>query len=207
MKKIDKFINDEYYHIYNRGADKREIFSRTTDYLRFLKSLKEFNTSTPAWKHDLIRGETSNDEPFVDIVAFCLNSNHFHLILKQRQEKGITKFMRKIGTGYTMYFNKKYDRSGVLFQGKFKAVHIDTDEYLLYVSAYVNCNCEVHGTGDAEKYKWCSFPEYLNYHQGITSGREIILGQFSSVGEYRDYAKIQAVEMRNKKEMQELTLE
>lgn len=207
MKKIDKFVNDEYYHIYNRGTDKREIFSRAGDFLRFLKSLKEFNTSTPAWKKEIIRGLTSNDEPFVEIVAFCLNPNHYHLILKQKQEKGITEFMRKIGTGYTMYFNKKYDRSGVLFQGKFKAVHIDTDEYLLYVSAYVNCNCEVHGIDKAEKYKWCSFNEYAKETPVVTSGQRVVLDQFENPEEYVKYAKIQAREMKNNKEMQELLVE
>ena len=73
----------------------------------------------------------------VEIVAYCLNPNHYHLIVKQISEKGIERFMQKIGTGYTNYFNKRYERSGALFQGKFKSIHIDSNEYLLHLSVYV----------------------------------------------------------------------
>jgi len=77
-------------------------------------------------------------DKLVDVVCYCLNSNHYHMILKQKSNDGIKKFMHKLGTSYTMYFNKKLKRSGSLFQGKFKSIHIDSNEYLLYLSAYVN---------------------------------------------------------------------
>lgn len=206
MSRSIEFATDEYYHVYNRGTEKRDIFLQVRDYFKFLESLKIFNDSEPAWK--TIRGETSNRKPFVEVVAYCLNPNHYHLILKQKQGKGISEFMRKLGTGYTMYFNKKYDRSGVLFQGNFKAVHIDSNEYLLYVSAYVNCNSEVHGIMDAVKYRWCSFSEFISNGCGeICTNKGIILGQFKNKDDYKEYAKIQATEMKNNKEMQRLALE
>jgi len=76
----------------------------------------------------------------VEIIVYCLNPNHYHIILRQVSEGGVSKFMLKLSSGYSSYFNKKNKRSGSLFQGRFKAVHIDSNEYLLYLSAYVNKN-------------------------------------------------------------------
>lgn len=197
------FFNDEYYHIYNRGTDKRKIFLDVPDYLRFFKSLEEFNALDPKWKQISFRGETSDKSPIVDIVAYCLNPNHFHLILKQKADRGITEFMRRLGTGHTMYFNKRYERSGVLFQGKFKAVPIDSNDQLLYVSAYVNCNSEIHDISPSDSYRWCSFKEYYEGKKGIATGKEIILGQFKKASEYRDYAIGQVPYMRQRKELEE----
>ena len=205
MRKIT-FANNQYYHIYNRGVEKRDIFLDKSDYNRLLKSISDFNNACPAWK---IRGEASNEmvESYVEIVAYCINPNHFHLILKQLRDNGISDFMHKLGTGYTMYFNKKNEHSGVIFQGVFNSVHVDSNEYLLYLSAYVNCNSEVHGIEKAESYQWCSFSEYTKSKTGITSGKEVILGQFASLKDYAKYAKIQAGEMQRKKEMAKFLLE
>jgi putative transposase len=89
--------------------------------------------------------EPDTEERLVDVVAYCINSNHFHLLLRENKENGIATFMKKICTGYAMYFNKKNERSGILFQGRFKSVHVDSNDLLLYVSAYINCNSEIHG--------------------------------------------------------------
>ena len=110
MREI-QFINDNYYHIYNRGTDKRQIFSDNADYVRFIHYLYGFNDNKiiPNFSRDIEGGPASNIKPrdlLVEIVAFCLMPNHFHLILKQVKDGGITKFMRKLSTGYVMYFNK-----------------------------------------------------------------------------------------------------
>jgi putative transposase len=89
-------------------------------------------------------------ERLVEINAYCLNQNHFHLIVKQLRSGGISEFMQKIGTGHTMYFNKKYNRSGSLFQGTFKSTHINSNELLLYLSVYVNANHRIHGYPDKD---------------------------------------------------------
>ncbi|NLC30794.1 MAG: hypothetical protein GX765_01950, partial [Candidatus Moranbacteria bacterium] len=140
------FANGEYYHIYNRGVDKREVFLNDDDYIRFIKSIKEYN-DTKTYGRFQNRGSTSGSfevEPLIELVAYCLNPNHYHFILKQLEEGGVSKFMQKLSTSYTMYFNKKYDRSGALFQGRFKSIHIDTNEYLLHLSVYVNKNNFIH---------------------------------------------------------------
>lgn len=135
------FVNDCYYHVFNRGVLKQPIFFEKSDYLRFLHDLYEFNNVFPA-PHDK-RGEIQSRrvrEPLVSILAWCLMPNHFHLFLKQKVENGVSLFMQKLGIGYTTYINKKYDRSGHLFQGRFKTKMIDSDAYLFHISRYIHCN-------------------------------------------------------------------
>jgi putative transposase len=176
MKAI-KFVTNVFYHVYNRGTDSREIFCGEKDYLRFVHSLYEFNDRRFAlpycriFKEELIKRRQQR-KPLVNIICFCLMPNHFHLVLEQLEDGGITKFMRKLGTGYTMYFNKKYERSGVLFQGKFKAIRIEREEYLLHLCRYIHLNplrlirpdWKERGVGDClaaryflERYRWSSF--------------------------------------------------
>ena len=137
MRKI-KLITGECYHVYNRGVEKRSVFLDNFDHRRFLISLEELNQEGPLLNFRRLIGarlQSSNDEKnkLVDIICYCLMPNHFHLIMKQLIDKGIPKFMHKIGTSYTNYFNKKYSRSGVLFQGAYKIKYIDGDAYLLHL--------------------------------------------------------------------------
>ena len=138
----------EYYHIYNRGTDKRTIFMEPHDYNRFTALLYVCNSTEPV---DISRHfregnsfiklfEIEREETLVDIIAYCLIPNHFHLLIRERSEGGIQKFMMKLSTGYSMYFNKKNERTGALFESRFKARHIDSDEYLKYLLAYIHLN-------------------------------------------------------------------
>ncbi|OGI26349.1 MAG: hypothetical protein A3J76_04265 [Candidatus Moranbacteria bacterium RBG_13_45_13] len=206
--KPEGFINGEYYHIYNRGVEKINVFRSERDYRRFLKSLAEFNTSEPAYKINRAnrKGLNVDKEPYVEIIAYCLNPNHFHLLLKQIVESGISEFMHKLGTGYTMYFNKKHERAGALFQGKFKFTHIENNAQLLYVSAYVNCNSEIHGIEKAKNYRWCSFSEYLSGKR-ILCNKKIILDQFRDSEEYGLYAKENAASIKERRQMEKLIIE
>lgn len=203
-RKIE-FANGEFYHVYNRGTDKREIFSDEHDFFRFLQSIQEFNGPDPIgsiYEHTYIKkfgGETSKKNPdkresLVNIVAYCLNSNHYHFLLQQVSERGIEKFMQRLGTGYTMYFNKKYERTGALFQGVFKAVYVDSNEYLLHVSAYVNLNYRVHGFGGETSRYRASWEEYMEGMCGKKMENGIcdtdpILGQFRNREEYKKFAE------------------
>lgn len=136
-------------HIYNRGVDKRPIFLDDDDYKRFLAHLRLANgtTSTPV-SHFLMRNnidlqsvtQEELGEPLVHVGAFCLMPNHFHLILKSAVPGGISKYMQRVETGYTMYFNKKNDRSGCLFQGHFKDKVADDPAYLRTLFSYVHRN-------------------------------------------------------------------
>lgn len=196
MRRREKLAVGEVYHIFNRGVEKRDIFLEDRDYQRFIETLIFFNTEKPSW---LIEDRPRVEEELVEAIAYCLNPNHFHLLLREKKENGITDFMRKICTGYAMYFNQKYDHSGVLFQGRFKSVHIGSNEHLLYVSAYVNCNSQIHGIKNAIDYPWCSFSEYLG-KEGMGCQKQILLGQFKSPDDYRDFCLEKAAGMKKKKE-------
>jgi len=195
------FVTGEYYHIYNRGVDKRITFSDESDMQRFYDSIEEFNTIEPIgsiYENSFAKKlgsptSKSEEDVLVKLVAHCANPNHFHLILKQEAEKGIEKFMQKIGTGYTKYFNHKYERSGTLFQGKFKSVHVHSNEYLLHLSVYVNSNDKVHQLGSPTSKlvrSRSSWSEYVDGNEDIPDicEKDIILDQFKDREEYKNFA-------------------
>jgi putative transposase len=214
MQRREPFVTGEYYHIFNRGVEKRDIFSCSKDYSRFLDSIVDFNTNLSSWKIKDIKISQVEDRPrleefgekLVEVIAYCLNPNHFHLILKQEKDGGIAVFMKKVLTGYAMYFNKKYDHSGVLFQGRFKSVLITSNEQLLYVSVYVNCNSEVHNIAPAKSYQWCSFGEYRGFGGGVNCKKEVVLGQFNENSDYEKYAFNQIGKIKENKEMKKAVL-
>jgi putative transposase len=127
--------------------------------------------------------------------------------LKQTAERGIEKFMQRIGTAYTKYFNEKYKRSGALFQGTFKSIHIDSNGLLLYLSAYINCNSEVHEIAKAEDYKWCSFSDYIGKRKGTLCEKEIILGQYKNIDEYRKNAIETAMNIARRRNFEKFLIE
>lgn len=206
MRRKEIITTGEYYHILNRGVEKRTIFHQKADYKRFAESLEFFNTESPIEMRSDGKLLPEPGERLVDIVAYCLNSNHFHLLLKENKENGIATFMKKVCTGYAMYFNKKNDRSGVLFQGRFKSVHINANDSLLYISAYVNCNSEIHSIEKAENYPWCSFPEYLGIGKEKCQ-KDIIVDQFKSINEYKTFCLEKVVGMKDKKKFDKNSFE
>jgi len=136
------FVPGEYYHIYNRGNSKQEVFLNSADYVRFMRLLFVANASLPFKLFflkdpvaDFERGET-----LVCIGAYCLMPNHFHLLVTPKSEEGLSRFMQKLTTAYSMYFNNKYDRTGALFEGKFKAELATDDIYLKYLFSYIHLN-------------------------------------------------------------------
>ena len=212
-KRKVEFANGEIYHIYNRGTDKRRIFSDTLDMGRFLQSMREFNTLDPIgsiYEHSFIinkhnsqlgseasklnqddKIDESSNEPLVYIIAYCLNPNHYHFILEQVSDNGIEKFMQRLGTGYTKYFNNKDKRTGSLFQGVFKAVYVTSNEQLLHLSVYVNLNFRVHQYHESAFLRIrSSYDEYI----GIISDesgmcvKDKVLGQFRNTREYQEFA-------------------
>ena len=147
----EPLVTGEYYHIYNRGVDKRDIISDFRDLERFKESIRHFNQTEGIGslrQHDqlnrLNRALDSEPDPLVAIVAICINPNHFHLFLKQLVDGGISKYLQKTLGGYTYYFNTKNGRSGSLFEGTFKSKLIDNDNYFRKIFGYVNQNNLVH---------------------------------------------------------------
>ncbi len=133
----------EYYHIYNRGNSKQKIFKDENDYERFLGLLFACNSSESFKIDNLGKNslyDISRGEQLVAIGAYCIMPNHFHLLITPIVEKGISLFMQKVTTAYVMYFNKKYQRTGGLFEGRFKAEHAHADEYLKYLFSYIHLN-------------------------------------------------------------------
>lgn len=212
-----EFTIDEYYHVFNRGTDKREIFAHADDFQRFLQSMREFNSINPIGSiyensfritqlgNLVSKRADSGQKELVNFICYCLNFNHYHFILQQSADKGIEKFMHRLGVGYTKYFNQKYNRSGGLFQGTFKAVHIDSNEYLLHLSAYVNLNDRVHQFGNlVSKSSW---DEYVKGKSGFCE-KDIILGQFDDADEYKEFAESSLRDIQERKQdMKNILLE
>jgi len=231
MRKI-QFINGEYYHIYNRVVEKLPLFQRSDeDFLKFKRSLKDFNNkSYYEERAAMVRKYGFKElssffekvEKVVAIVSYCLLPNHFHLILKQLITGGIPKFLHKIGTSLTNFINKKYSRSGSLFEGTYKAIHIDNNDYLLWLSGYVNGNAEIHRIADAESYQWSSYGSFLGIKEDeLITDKEVIVAQFSNLKikelsslmgkeagqEYKKFVKVVIEESRKRKDLEKYLLE
>jgi len=220
MRKV-ALVDDNYYHIYNRGVDKREVFLDEGDYQRFIISMVLLNDEQDGlmlrWRDfrktnktgTLADFQTLNvwkRKPIVEINAYSMLPNHFHYILKQISKKGVEKFMQKIGNSYTKYFNEKYQRVGSLFQGTFKSSHIKSNSQMLRMSVYVNCNSEIHGIAKAENYRWCGFPEYLGKRDSGLCDKKVVSSHFRNYNDLRNYAEENIQNFRQIKEDEKLLL-
>lgn len=140
------FAIDEWYHCYNRGVEKRTTFTTKDEYARFMQVLYLCNSNTALRRDDLpdtsdeFIFQISRGDTLVDIGVYCLMPNHFHLLLRERTEGGISRFMHKVSTAYTMYFNIKHDRVGGLFIKPFRSKHISKNLYFTYVAQYIHLN-------------------------------------------------------------------
>jgi putative transposase len=186
------FAEGEYYHVYNRGVEKRKIFLDKSDHKRFTRLLYAANSTTEVHVSNyqgISLMEMPRGDTIVDIGAWCLMPNHFHLLLKEKSEKGISLFMKKLLTGYSMYFNAKNHRRGKLFEGKFSAKHLDSDNYLKYQYTYIHLNPvgiiernwkEKVITDKPKTKKFLSsypFSSYLDYVQNNNREESIILNK------------------------------
>jgi len=198
----EQFSNGEIYHVVSRALDNNLIFKDINDYYRGIFSIYEFNNADPVeiWKRRRDRMIEKKKEKmwevgsppvsgsqtiftadkrdkFLDILVFCFMPNHIHLLLKQIKENGVTNFMKKLGSGYGSYFNKKYNRKGYVFQNRFKDVHIENDNQLKVIFTYIHTNpisliepgWKENGIKDKEKtkafleeYKWSSYLDYID---------------------------------------------
>lgn len=179
----------DYFHVYNRGVDKRKIFANKKDFERFKLGISQFNTSEVLGSLNRER-KLSKKTRLVNFVAYAINPNHFHFILEPIAENGVRRFMHKFTMGYSKYFNTKYRRSGALFQGKYKSIHIDSNEYLLYLSAYINLNHLVHsekreGFSMAET----SWGEYMGLVKKPLCDSSVVLLQFKNSKKYKEFAE------------------
>jgi len=222
MRKV-KFVKGKIYHIFNRGVEKRNIFNNDFNKWRFLQAMFLFNDEDSSFSvlyqiekenkgrinftllEEFINNQRKDRKPLVRIMADCLMPNHYHLLVEEIQENGISRFMHKLGTGYTNFFNKKYDRVGSLFQGPFKAIPIEDDIYLQYILAYINVinpgqliepELKEKGVIDIEKvmsfaktYSFGTNPDYLNLRDSIIIDKGIFKDFFSTPDKYESFIK------------------
>jgi len=207
-----QFAENAFYHVYNRGVDKRPIFMEENDMHRFFEGMSLFNNSNSigslerkmaSSRHGVSTvstESTGSEDRLVNFVAYCLNPNHFHFILEQISEKGIERFMHKLGMGHSKFINAKYRRSGALFQGSFKAIHLDSDTYLLHASAYINLNNRIHKyePGILTKSSWKEYVVEENDH-GFCK-KDLVLEQFKDRKSYKVFAEESLKDIVRRKE-------
>lgn len=218
-----------FYHTLNRGVEKRDIFLDKQDYLRFIHNLYELNdedrveTTFHAFKKSPDLTNTENRKTrkkLVDILAFCLMPNHYHLFLSPKIESGISKFMQKVNMGYAKYFNQKYDRVGVLFQGTYKSILITDNTHFLYLPFYIHFNPldlahpewrenKISNPKDAleflKSYRWSSHLDYLeikNFPSVLNT--KILMEVF---GDGHDYQKLTENYLKDIQVDEDITLE
>lgn len=199
-------VTGEYYHIFNRGVAYQPIYASGKDYDRFLLCLSYYRFRNLPFKLSRLLQiekvqreqvelilETKNDK-LVEITSFCLMPNHFHLLLQQKSDGGISIFLKHVTDSYTRYFNTKRKRVGPLFQGAFKAVHVETDEQLLHLSRYIHLNPLVSFVVKDEdflSYRWSSLMMYSQRRKEMISP-EPVLGHFKTRNDYIQFVLDQA---------------
>lgn len=203
-----RFAPDEFYHIVNRGVDGKTIFPQKSDYERFLKGLKEFNSPHPKelrfTRSEVVSPRTtkiSKQEKLVDIVCYCLMKNHIHVLIRVISPEKAAQFLQKLFIGYTMYFNTKYKRKGVLFQGRTKAQHVDDGIYFDHVLRYIHLNpldytdkkWREHGVKNIRvareailEYSWSSIRGCIGDEQNLIINNKLARGFVSSKRNFLD---------------------
>lgn len=212
-----RYINVmETYHVLNRGVDKRQIFMDKQDYLRFIHDLYEFNNQERLestyykFRNYGVNGKTAKNDkkprkPLVDILAFCLMPNHYHMLLSPKVEHGIPKFMQKVNMGYAKYFNQKYKRTGVLFQGPYKNILITSEVHFLHLPFYIHFNPldlsypewrenKISNPNKAleflKSYRWNSHLDYLDIKNfPSVLNMKILMEIFGSSNDYKKLVK------------------
>lgn len=229
MRKIT-FTNGGYYHIYNRGANKASVFLDSKDYWKFFDGLRDFNNATFYGERLRALGLSirsrngkrpgrfpfrelgdflGKQKRFVDIISYNLIGNHYHIIAKQLEDGGVSNFMHKLGLAFSQYFNEKYEHSGHVFQGPFKAVEIRSDEYFFWLLGYVNGNIEIHGIDKAKNYEWSSYQAICKYLNGeelsslsALSGPDELREHFKGAKEFEDLVQKVVKEAKEDKEIE-----
>lgn len=195
------FRNEEIYHVFNRGLDRRDVFTDKSDFERATRLIKFYRHleiparfskvyQLPTKIRDGILESLYRSDQLVQIISYCLMPNHFHFLLKQNTEKGISTLIANFTNAYTRYFNTKYERSGPLLGGTFKAVHIESEEQLLHVVRYIHLNpvvsCVIQDNR-LKDYPWSSHQEYLSLSTSGIAQKDFVLQMFKSVEDYQSF--------------------
>lgn len=213
-------VSGEFYHVLNRGIAQQPTFIDRRDYKQMMLGLSYYRFATPPVRLSLFKTLSLEDRTYlwkelqdknrklVEIVAFALMPNHFHLLLRQEVENGVSTFMRRLTNSYTRFFNTKSVRNGPIFQGAFKAVHVSSDEQLLHVSRYIHLNPVVSFViheKDMWSYPFTSLPEYMGYPNMVLSAP--VLSQFPSKDDYKKFVSDQVEFGRSLEQVKHITIE
>lgn len=202
-------VENEYYHVYNRGAHKNVIFKEHSDYVRFLFYILylqspsiQLRPTRAIRKNALSEGFEVKEEKVdqllkerqVDLTAFCLMPNHYHLLVSGVSKTGVSEYLQRVSVAYTMYFNRKYGTSGHVFQGRYQTVHVKDDDQLMHLSAYIHRNPrEIKAwRGKEEHYPYSSLQDYIDKNRwGNLISTDIIAGRFENTtkSNYRDFVR------------------
>lgn len=216
------FANDQIYHVFNRGVDRRSVFLTNWEYSRVIETIKYYRFSDlpfrlskllnlpQAQRIKLLSDIQSDNEKLVEIISFCIMPNHFHLMLKQLKEGGISKFISNLTNSYTKYFNTKHERVGPLFEGIFKAVIVETDEQLIHLSRYIHLNpvsSFIIQEKDLENYPWSSLPEYLGKSEENFCKKETVMDLFKNIKDYKKFIMDQISYAKELEKIKHIALE
>lgn len=197
-----KFGPGEYYHIYNRGNGKADVFLDEQDFTFFILRLRQ-NLFPDEKTLNRLRPLPPNS---FSLISYCLMPNHFHLLLRQNSDIPTTKLLTKVCTSYSMYFNKKYNHTGHVFQDQYKQINIDDDSYLVWLSFYIHQNPKVAGFIDnPADYKWSSCGYFIGVESSSLCDKEIIASSYSN-REYSDLLESSYEIIKNKKEIRHLLI-
>ena len=192
---IKTYVVDGIYHVYNRGVAKQPIFLQDKDYLVFLSRLSEILTDPKNQSKSRkvkLSEETDrrNHSGKIKLLGYCLMPNHYHLLIQQTDPDSMTNFMKTLFTSYSMYFNRTHDRVGGVFQGRYKASLVDTDEYLMHLSRYIHLN-PLKLEGGVESYDYSSFRYYRDTAANAPKwlNREAVLDLFSNSADYANFVR------------------
>lgn len=216
-------INNNIYHIYNRGVAKQNVFFNSNDYKRFIKLINYYrftnasirysmlNNLESAQQQNILNNLIKKNQLNVQIITFKLMPNHYHFILKQISKSGIAKFMANITNSYAKYINIKNDRVGPLFQGRFKALPIKSEEQLLHLSRYQHLNIYSEGlvkkVEDLFNYPYSSLPNYIGNSLYSFIDNKIILSYFKNHSAYKKFMLNNTDYQRSLAKLKRLTLE
>lgn len=195
------FRNEQFYHIFNRGIERRDVFTCKRDLIRAKDLLKFYKHAEipirfsqlmlqPVEIRSRMLDAVYQSKKLVEIHSFCLMPNHFHFLLKQKMEKGVATFTSNFTNAYTKYFNTKNNRLGPLFEGVFKAVLVETDEQLMHLTRYIHLNpvsSSIIAEDRLKEYPWSSYLDYLSIREENIVNKNFVLGMFKNVNEYENF--------------------
>lgn len=185
-------VTDEIYHIFNRGVARFPIFTDRRDYNRFLETVYYYQFQGPKPRFSQLDrfkdSKFEKNKKIIEFICYCLMPNHYHFLIKQLQENGISEFINKISNSYTKYFNTKHNRVGPLFQGQFKAVRIESEEQFIHVSRYIHLNpIASFLIKELKEYNWSSYPNYIGLQSDKICIKEQILSIFKTPQKYEQF--------------------